>query len=302
MFERFQTLNERLKNPAIKRFSYVLRLLFSLALLYVIFRRIDLGAALKQVLLLPLPTAIIVMLLSCLRHYIQINNWRCALHLNPAYEYNPKEVVSSYLLALPLRFVLPGGHASFAKVFYLKNSSILASLISTSTERLFMTWSTWTFAAVAAYFTLPGINASLRLGMIVFSAFMPFWAALILHSRDKWRGYLPAYGVQAPRMMLLQIANTLVMYLQYYLILNVLSSISAVDTWLSMALTNVSNSIPITVSGLGLREGFAIHFLDSYGFTSEQAVAATLSLFFFQDVIPAIFGAVVLFRAKRPGE
>ncbi|MDD2616571.1 MAG: hypothetical protein PHH74_05255, partial [Candidatus Cloacimonetes bacterium] len=58
-------------------------------------------------------------------------------------------------------------------------------------------------------------------------------------------------------------------------------------------------SIPITVSGLGLREGFAIHFLDSYGFTSEQAVAATLSLFFFQDVVPALVGGVVLLKAKR---
>ncbi|MCK9556558.1 MAG: lysylphosphatidylglycerol synthase domain-containing protein [Candidatus Cloacimonetes bacterium] len=300
MFSRFQSLRKKFEQPLLKKLSYVLRLLFSLGLLYVIFRHIDLPAALIQVAQLPWHIAIIIMALSCIRHYIQINNWRCALHLNPAYEYKRKEVYSSYLLALPLRFVIPGGHASFAKVFYLKNSSLLASVISTTTERLFMTWATWTFAAVAAFYAVPGLSLYLRIGMILFAAFMPLWAALIMQSRQSWRKYLPDYGLQAPRMMLLQIANTLVMYVQYYLILNVLASISAVDTWLSMALTNVSNSIPITISGLGLREGFAIHFLDEYGFTSEQAVAATLSLFFFQDLIPAAVGSVVLLRARRP--
>lgn len=300
MFERFQGLRERLKKPAFKRLSYALRLIFSLGLLYLIFRRIDLGAAMHQASVLPIAAALAIFALSGLRHIIQFNNWRCALHLNPAYEYRAREVAASYLVALPLRFVLPGGHASFAKVFYLKNSSILASIVSTTSERLFMTWSTWTFAAVAAFFSFPQLSLALRLAMLIFSAFMPLWAALIMSAKATWREFLPVYGIQAPRMMLLQIANTLIMYVQYYLILNILGSISAIDTWLSMALTNLSNSIPITISGLGLREGFAIHFLDAYGFSSEQAVAATLSLFVFQDVIPAVVGAVVLLRAKRP--
>jgi uncharacterized membrane protein YbhN (UPF0104 family) len=299
LLERFQSLRARLKQPAFKRISYALRLVFSLGLLYVIFRQIDLPAALNQASALPVGIALAIMALSILRHFIQFNNWRCALHLNPAYEYRAREVAASYLVALPLRFVLPGGHASFAKVFYLKNSSILASIVSTTSERLFMTWSTWTFAAVAAFFSFPQLSLALRLAMLVFSAFMPLWAALIMASKATWREFLPAYSVQAPRMMLLQIANTLIMYVQYYLILNILGSISAIETWLGMALTNISNSIPITISGLGLREGFAIHFLDGYGFSSEQAVAVTLSLFFFQDVIPAIVGAVVLIRVRR---
>jgi len=299
LFARIQKLRDSLKRKEYKRLSYLIRLLFSLALLYWIFRQIDLGAAFARASHLPWGVILGLMLLSGFRHFIQFQNWRCALHLNPAYKYHAKEVAASYLIALPLRFALPGGHASFAKVYYLKNSSILASLISTTSERLFMTWSTWTFAAMAAYFSFPQMSLPLRLLMVVFSAFMPLWAALIMASRPAWRQYVPAFGVQAPRMMLLQIANTLIMYLQYHLILNVLGRISAIGTWLSMALTNISNSIPITISGLGLREGFAIHFLEVWGFSSEQAVATTLSLFFFQDVVPALVGGVVLLKAKR---
>jgi hypothetical protein len=66
-----------------------------------------------------------------------------------------------------------------------------------------------------------------------------------------------------------------------------------------MALTQFSNSIPITVAGLGLRESFAIHFLKTAGITAEQAVSATLSLFFIQDVLPALIGTWFLVRTKK---
>lgn len=298
MHSRMQSVKE--KSPGYKKASYAIKFLLSAALLYFIFRQIDFQAAIRQAGKLPASSAALIMLLSLVRHFVQINNWRFALHMNTAYEYRAKEVLASYMVALPLRFALPGGHASFAKVFYLRNSSLLASLVSTTTERLFMTWSTWTFAAMAAYFVFPDLAPGIRIGMILFAAFMPFWALLIMAGNKKWRSYIPQYSRQAPRMMLLQIANTILMYAQYYLILNELGKLGAIETWLAMALTNISNSIPITISGLGLREGFAIHFLKSYGFGAEQAVAATLSLFFFHDVIPALAGAVVLLRAKRP--
>ncbi|MCB5253966.1 MAG: lysylphosphatidylglycerol synthase domain-containing protein [Candidatus Cloacimonadaceae bacterium] len=299
MYSRIHELIKREKSPRYKRLSYIAKALFTLLLLYLIFRRIDLASALSYAGSLPLLSVIGVFALSILRHYIQSNNWRCALHLNAGYIYNRRQVQATYLLALPLRFLIPGGHASFAKVLYLKNTSLLASIVATSAERLFMTWATWTFAAIAAFFFFPELSVYIRMALIVFAAFLPLWAALIMRLRPSLRVHLPAYAAQAPKMMLLQIANTLLMYLQYYIILNHLGVISAIDTWIGMGLTNVSNSIPITISGLGLREGFAIHFLEAFNFSSEQAVAATLSLFVFHELIPALIGSVVLFRSKR---
>lgn len=299
MYSRVQQLLKRGKSPRYKSLSYIAKALFTLLLLYLVFSRIDLASALSYAGSLPLLSVLGIFGLSILRHYIQYNNWRCALHLNAGYIYDRRQVRASYLLALPLRFLIPGGHASFAKIFYLKNTSLLASFVSTSAERLFMSWATWTFAAIAAFFFFPGLNIFLRVGLIIIAAFLPLWAALIMRMRPSLRSHLPAYAAQAPKMMLLQIANTLLMYLQYYIILNHLGVISAIDTWLGMGLTNIANSIPITISGLGLREGFAIHFLEVFNFSSEQAVAATLSLFMFHELIPALLGVVVLFRTKR---
>jgi uncharacterized membrane protein YbhN (UPF0104 family) len=299
LYSRIKELLNREKSPRYKSLSYIAKALFTLLLLYLIFRRVDLATAWQNICKLSLASVLGVCALTILRHYIQYHNWRHALHLNAGYVSDLRQERASYLLALPLRFLIPGGHAAFAKIFYLKNTSLLASFIATFVERLFMSWATWTFAAIAAFFFFPHLSISLRILFILIAAFLPLWTALIMSLKSSFRPHLPAYATLAPKMMLLQIANTLLMFLQYYIILNQLGAISAIDTWLGMGLTNLANSIPITISGLGLREGFAIHFLQAFNFSSEQAVAATLSLFIFHDLLPAFVGTVVLFKTKR---
>lgn len=278
---------------------YALKISITLLILYLIIRRIDIAAVWSQILSLPIQLAGLIFVLSILRHTIQYANWNCALRLNGGYRFVQKEVLASYLVALPLRFVIPGGHAAMGKIFFLKNSSLMASLISTTAERLVMTWATWSFAAMAAFFFYPEVPLYLRILAVGLAAFSPLMVALSMRLNSKTRVHLPAFTIQAPRMMSLQVASTLITYLQYFLILNHLGQICFADTWLYMGLTNFSNSIPITIAGLGLREGFAIHFLEFAGFNPEQAVAATLSLFFFQDVLPAVPGLFVLGRGRR---
>ncbi|MDD4309934.1 MAG: lysylphosphatidylglycerol synthase domain-containing protein, partial [Candidatus Cloacimonetes bacterium] len=122
---------------------------------------------------------------------------------------------------------------------------------------------------------------------------------LILGMKQQWKAIQKPYLQQAPKMMSLQIANTLITYLQYWLILNLFIPITWLNACIRMGLTQFSNSIPITIAGLGLRESFAIHFLRSTGINAEQAVSATLSLFLIQDVLPALVGAYFLIRTKR---
>ena len=87
-------------------------------------------------------------------------------------------------------------------------------------------------------------------------------------------------------------------YVQYWLILNQIHPISFWESTLRMSLTQFSNSIPFTVGGLGLREGFAIHFLAGVGFDASQAVTATLTLFAVQDLLFALPGLLLLMFNK----
>lgn len=288
------SLKELRESALGKRLGFALKVLLTALMLFFVFRRLDPAAIRSGLMSLSFGVISAVFGISILRHYIQYRNWLAALRMNLGVSFKRKEVIASYLVAQPLRFAIPGGSASFAKIFYLRNTSVFASFIATSTERLFLTWATWTFAAIANFCLYPSQPLILRAALIIATAFIPLWTALILRSHRKSRQYLSGYLSKAPQMMLLQIANTALMYLQYYLILNSFLTINAVDTWLGMSMTNISNSIPITISGLGLREGFAMHFLSGYGFHPEQAVAATLALFLLHDVLSAIVGAGVL--------
>jgi hypothetical protein len=248
---------------------------------------------------LPLGLIILLICLSAIRHVAQYHNWLFALSINPAFTKYKREVLHSYLIGLPLRFAVPGGHASIAKIFFVSNSSRSASFWSTALERGFMTWGTWTFAALAALSYYSNLSLLLRLAAILFCIALPIFLYYLLGTKKDWQYLQAPYLKQALKMMLLQTTANLITYLQYWLILNSILTISWWQSTIRMALTQFSNSIPITVAGLGLRESFAIHFLKTAGITAEQAVSATLSLFFIQDVLPALIGTWFLVRTKK---
>ncbi len=242
---------------------------------------------------------VLLILLTALRHLLQIINWGSALRINPAYVPDKAQVFSSYMIGLPLRFAMPGGHAAMGKIFFISNSSRSASFWSTVLERSYMSWGTWTLAAIAALLYYPNMNRILGLGILLVCLLLPVIVYLVLGSRKNWRYLQAPFAKLAPRMMSVQIAANFVTYLQYWLILSSFVPLGWWQSTIRMALTQFSNSIPITFAGLGLRESFAIHFLKTAGISAEQAVSATLSLFLIQDVLTAVIGTGYLLRAKK---
>ncbi len=60
-----------------------------------------------------------------------------------------------------------------------------------------------------------------------------------------------------------------------------------------MALATLVNSIPITIGGLGVREGAAALWLSGLGIPAHAAVSASLAVFVFTEAIPALAGLSV---------
>jgi len=294
---RFQSLRQ---HPLIKLLLYILKLLITAYILHIVFKDIDFRELLRSMLRLPLWMFIILCGASFLRHWAQLRNWRHALSLKPSYKMNSRDVLKSYLVGLPLRFAVPGGPASLGKVFWVDNSSHMASVLAFGIERAFLTWATWSFASGAGLFYFTAIPVWIRLLVFGLCISAPLWGIPILKAWPRGRSALPAYKKLSPRMALLQVGAALIAYSQYWLILNTHVQISWPSSLKLMALTNFSNSIPITLAGLGLRESFAVHFLDGAGFSAAQAISTTLSLFVVQDIIPALIGLLVFLTRKKP--
>ena len=98
------------------------------------------------------------------------------------------------------------------------------------------------------------------------------------------------------------------MSLQFYLLLSSLEPVGW-QVGLMLPIILVVSSLPISIMGLGLREGTAALLLSRYGVPMEAAVAAAFSLFVINALLPGLVGLVlsptlmkVYERQKKVGE
>ena len=83
------------------------------------------------------------------------------------------------------------------------------------------------------------------------------------------------------------------MSLQFYLLLSSLESVSWQVGFTLPAILVITGSLPISIMGLGLREGMAVLILSRYGVPMESAVAAAFSLFVVNALLPGLVGVVL---------
>ena len=79
------------------------------------------------------------------------------------------------------------------------------------------------------------------------------------------------------------------MSLQFYLLLSSFQSVGW-QVGLMLSIILVVSSLPISIMGLGLREGTAALLLSRYGVPMEAAVAAAFSLFVINALLPGLVG------------
>lgn len=278
---------------------YFLKLALSVFILWQIFKKVDLVGALKDITSLPAYLILLLIAISFIRHTLQFHNWYYSLRINAKFTAKKKAVVCSYLIGQTLRFAVPGGPASFAKIFYVPNNSVVSSFWSSIAEKSVMTWVTWTFTILAGMFYYTKFPLWIWIILLLFFLLLPFLVKWGFGFSRYLASLKPLYAAQMPKIITVQVLSTILCYVQYWLILNCLLPLSFWQTLIRMALTQFSNTIPITISGLGLREGFAIHFLAGTGFSAEQAVFTTLTLFFIHDVLPALIGIFFLLQGKK---
>jgi len=131
--------------------------------------------------------------------------------------------------------------------------------------------------------------------------FLLFFSQSILKRTkyQKFIEYVKAYKKLTPRIIALQIVYMFITFFQYHAIINHFAELSFSKIIISTPLVILANSIPISYSGLGLRETFALEVFSKYGIASEVIITATLTVFFFNTVIPALVGLGIIIRQKR---
>ena len=281
-----------------KRLFLLLKLAVSISILFYIYTKVDFIAFLSYFKELSTATIVILILTSLLKHATQCSNWFHALTINPDYKPDLKNIFKSYFIGVALRFVLPGGHATYGKMYFIKNSK-KATFISVLIEKFFQTWGNLFFAGVAGIFYFTQHNLLLRLSIASIIAISPLILLIIVYLIPKYREYTSSLKKIFPKIMFSQLFFIPLTMIQYWLILKSFTQITLFQTSISTALILSANVIPVTFAGLGLREFFAINVLDKYNITETAAVTTALIIFIINTLLPALVGLYFIIMHKK---
>jgi len=244
-------------------------------------------------------TFFLLVVTTCIKLYLQYRNWKMMLHLNPGFSSRKRQIFKSYLIGLALGFLIPGGHASFGKVFFIENTSKRKTFFSILMEKFFLTWTNWFFAIWATFFYFYSFSLPLKLIAALLITFSPLGLYFAMRLRPNLEPLRQEYRKAAPLVMLNQIITVFFTFIQYWIILNTFYPIRFDKVAISSSLVLFANTIPITFSGLGLRETFAVHIFKRYGIRGEYAVTASLTIFIITGVLPALVGLFLMMREKK---
>ena len=283
-----------------KRVLFVLKIAITLIILWLIFRKIDLKEVYATAIQLKVNLLVLLIIISLVKFMTQLKNWECCLRITTNYQPPRYEILKSHLIGQALRFIIPGGHAAFGKVYFVSNKK-RSTLFSIGIERFMQTWTNLWFASWAGLFYFRQYSLWLRWSMVLIITLIPvilYWSSRIL-KRGDWKEFFNQYIRIVPSITIRQLLFVFLTVLQYLLIINRYQSLKFIIGLISVPLILVANIIPITYAGLGLRETFAIHVFKDFNIQPEVAVTASLIIFFINSVLPAMIGAVLMITEKR---
>ncbi len=283
-----------------KRIFYVLKIILTITILFFIFQKIPLKETFTNFLKIKIPVFLILLVSATIKLFIQYNNWRRYLMTNPAYVPIKNEVIKSFFIGEALRFLLPGGHAVFGKIFFV-NQKKKSTMTSVVLERLFKTWTILLFASFSSLFFFDQYLLVWRLTIFLFFVISPllFYFLIRFIHIDFFQNLSKEYLKIIPFISLNQIIYVCLTMIQYFFIINSFFQISFFSIIIAVPLILFANIIPITYAGLGLREFFAINILSHFSISSDIAVATSLLIFIFNSIIPAFIGLYFFTQFKK---
>lgn len=287
-------MKELIKKPLL----FVLKYIIGLSLLVWIIRRFDFGQIIQSISGIHFITLLLVLTMTALNLTIQFRRWRFLIGRHSA-DYQEKDLLPAFFAGFALRMMIPGGHAEITKIFMLpgkKSGKVLAFTL----EKYFETYFKFMLILIALPLVFDEYKAYLwplaALG-IVFYFFLPRLLSLSFlkkfHEKDLNYKQIFFYT------LLFSVSIYIVLIFQYYILLNNGASIGIEQTALSVIFIWGAGLIPISVSGLGVRETLAAYFLALYGIAAETAVASAFFIFLTNIILPALIGAFFIYMKRK---
>jgi len=278
-----------------RQLLYLLKFCVGATLVVWILMQVDREKFVQYFLKLNFFTIALIFILTVISLFIQLQRWKYLVKSN-SINVNSTDLIPSFFAGFAFRLMVPGGHAEISKIFLLSGKK-KGKVLAFGMEKFFQTYIKIFLILMMLPITFPQYKIYCILAIIVLILVYLFFPRLpILKNLQerKVQNHLLFTNV-----LIISLAIFSIMAVQYYILLNQVNSISLLDTFHTVIYLWGAGIIPISISGLGIREGLAVYFLKIYGIPAAYAVATSLFLFTLNTIFPALVGIYYIYMKRN---
>ena len=274
---------------------FILKIAVGITIVAWILMQVDQNKFLEYFLTLQGTDVIQVILLSLISLWIQYKRWKYLLS-QYSNSFEQRDLIPSFFAGFTFRLMIPGGHAELSKVFLLPGRK-RGKIIAFGMERIFQTFLKIVLAVAFLPIFFPGyLPICITLLIIVMIGYLFFPRIPLLREyAEKETAYHTTFFMTA----LYSLGVYIVMVLQYYILIVEQYQIDLLATSITVIYLWSAGVIPISISGLGVREGLAVYFFNFYGVPAAYALATSLFLFVLNAILPALIGIPYIYRKRE---
>jgi hypothetical protein len=235
-----------------------------------------------------------ILFFSWLSLFVQFKCWKFLIESNSIH-FEIKDLIPSFFSGFAFRLILPGGHAEFGKIFLLPGRK-RGKAVAFGMEKFFQ-------GIIKIFLMILVIPISFpQYSIYAFIILLLLVLLFIFFPKIPYLRNLQEKQVNNYKVFLITMLYSLsvfgIMSIQYYILLNQVNTISLSATFHTVIYLFGSGVIPVSISGLGVREGLAVYFFKMYGIPAAHAVATSLFLFTINTVLPALIGVYFIYQKR----
>lgn len=297
-----------------KKIAFLARLLFAALLLVFIMRRIGWQELAAGIVKIDLRFLSLSLAASLLFTALKISKWHCLLAGHKR-GIGASASIRSYLAGMSLGILTPARVGELGRFIELPDVSRRSAVGLVMADKLLELIALMLFALYGAHRFL-GRTAFLAYALAVLLLtygvvlFPPAFLRSVLRStrralRGRFDGTLDPlerlfYAGQYPlrRVFSLSLLSYAALLTQAYFLLRGFGSAGFRAVAAVIPLTALSNIVPLTIAGLGVREGLSAVLLDTFSVSPSVAVDLSLLIFAMNTLIPALCGLYSIARFR----
>lgn len=281
----------------------ITKLLITFLIFYFIFKKIPTQEIFHSLISANIKFFILAGILGILFTFFKILKWHLLLKDLSIISNSLLKSMDSYFIGMSIGLITPGRIGEVARIVSIDKEKKVEGISLVILDKIFDLLSVLILALWGFYFFF-GIYMLIFIGILITFSLIIIFNTFILKNFSNFfplknfRQIIEGIFNIKKRTLILNFFLSLLSYslvlIEVYFITNAFEKFSLIPIIISYPIVMLVNLLPITIGGLGVREGTAIFLLGKFSLSSTTAFNTAFLLFLINIALPAVIGVVVL--------